>query len=225
MLSVNADAKTIKGVKQGYLTGILYLVPDDEICPNSPNANCQKECLLWAGRGAMDSVYRARLAKTELYKNDPIQFYIKLYKAIYALIRKAKREGLIPVVRLNGTSDIDFSRVYSDFPDIQFYNYTKMPRVSKNANHHLTFSYSGEPAYQKSVEKALRLNMNMAVVFKGKMPAEFMGRPVINGDDNDLRFLDKPGVIVGLKFKGNIRDTKSLFVVDMDKEIPLTLVA
>jgi len=40
------------------------------------------------------------------------------------------------------------------------------------------------------------------VVFAGGMPAEFMGRPVIDGDVTDLRFKDPKGVIVGLHTKG-----------------------
>ena len=39
---------------------------------------------------------------------------------------------------------------------------------------------------------------NVAVVFRGKLPESYLGFPVVNGDDTDLRFLDPKGVIVGL---------------------------
>ena len=41
----------------------------------------------------------------------------------------------------------------------------------------------------------------MAVVFDA-VPTEWQGWTVINGDADDLRFLDPVGVIVGLKAKG-----------------------
>ena len=39
------------------------------------------------------------------------------------------------------------------------------------------------------------------------------GREVINGDETDLRFLDKQNVIVGLKAKGKARKDMSGFVI------------
>jgi hypothetical protein len=39
------------------------------------------------------------------------------------------------------------------------------------------------------------------VPFYRERPATFLGYPVIDGDANDLRFLDPKGVIVALKFK------------------------
>jgi hypothetical protein len=39
---------------------------------------------------------------------------------------------------------------------------------------------------------------NVAVVFRGELPTSYLGFPVVNGDVNDLRFLDPKGVIVGL---------------------------
>jgi hypothetical protein len=34
-----------------------------------------------------------------------------------------------------------------------------------------------------------------------ELPTEYKGFKVINGDENDLRFLDEKNVIVGLKYK------------------------
>ncbi len=55
--------------------------------------------------------------------------------------------------------------------------------------------------------------INVAVVFKDKLPAEFLGFPVIDGDISDTRFLDSQGVIVGLKAKGKAKQDTSGFVV------------
>ena len=56
--------------------------------------------------------------------------------------------------------------------------------------------------------------MNYAVVFKNKkLPAGYDGYPVINGDESDLRFLDKKGVVVGLYAKGHAKKSNSGFAV------------
>jgi hypothetical protein len=52
----------------------------------------------------------------------------------------------------------------------------------------------------------------VAVVFD-KLPETYLGKPVIDGDVSDLRFLDPKGVIVGLKAKGKAKKDSSGFVV------------
>ena len=44
------------------------------------------------------------------------------------------------------------------------------------------------------------------------MPADYMGLPVFNGDESDLRFLDPKGVVVGLYAKGKAKKDTSGFV-------------
>jgi hypothetical protein len=58
-----------------------------------------------------------------------------------------------------------------------------------------------------------KIAYNIAVVFNGDMPIHFKGREVVNGDETDLRFLDKQNVIVGLKAKGKARKDMSGFVI------------
>jgi hypothetical protein len=43
------------------------------------------------------------------------------------------------------------------------------------------------------------------------VPDSFRGRPVVCGDDSDLRFLDPKGVWVGLTAKGKLRQNVSPF--------------
>jgi len=62
--------------------------------------------------------------------------------------------------------------------------------------------------------------MNVAVVFD-RLPEEYMGKPVFNADDTDLRFLDPKGVILGLKAKGRAKKDTSGFV---RRTIPLVSV-
>ena len=58
--------------------------------------------------------------------------------------------------------------------------------------------------------------MNMAVVFRDKnIPKKWQGFDVIDGDKDDLRFLDPRGVVVGLYAKGKAKHDTSGFVVDV----------
>ena len=229
------NPKTIKGEKDGYLTGILYLSPADSVtketlCPYAKIAGCIDGCLYTAGRGIMKPVHMARVRKTIFYL-----FYRKAFMTILAtdikkLKRKAKRDGLTLVIRLNGTSDIQWEHVpYTDlhgksytnifeaFPEITFYDYSKIPTRKVPENYHLTFSYSDRPEYAKVVAKSKAKNptRNIAVVFNGEPPTSFLGKTVISGDNNDLRFTDPENVVVGLTDKGKAKHDTSGFVVNL----------
>lgn len=229
LLGVNSDTKTTKGTTKGFLTGIMYLIPNDSLCPNSMNAGCREGCLVTSGLASVyQSIPAARLKKTQWYENDYASFMLQLCKDIEALIRKAGRENMTPCVRLNGTSDIDWqSKSFTDkdgiwhrnimakYPSLQFYDYSKLPRPVKEKNYHLTFSYSANPDYAKTVKKMLKMPNPIAVVFSTKrFPATFLGRTVVDGDSTDLRFLDADNVVVGLKAKGKMRegDTSGMVV-------------
>ena len=251
LLNVDANPKTVKGQSRGYMTAVLYLAPYKlagyNVCGMAEVAGCIFDCLNTAGRGGiapadsdtvtldgghvvkLNAIQRARIARTRLYMEDRQRFMLQLVKEIRAAKRKADRKNLTLVVRLNGTSDNQWEKIYFGwlnyttnifelFPDIQFYDYTKIPnrRVAHIPNYHLTYSYSARPTYAQYVQRALAFygaGINLAVVFKGKVPATFMGRDVVNGDESDLRFLDPKGVIVALKAKGRARKSTSGFAV------------
>jgi hypothetical protein len=116
-------------------------------------------------------------------------------------------------IRLNGTSDIEYenipvrgyNNIFEMFPDIQFYDYTKIVERFNRvlpSNYDLTFSYSGTEEYRPSVEEAMRLKVRTAFVYQDTMPTEFMGMPVINGDEHDLRFTEPKHVAIALRAKG-----------------------
>jgi len=222
LLGIDTNAKTVKGEKLGYMTGILYLAPSDlstyQVCAKA-SAGCREACLYTAGRGAMSNVKKARIAKTRYFFEDRHAFMAQLVVEIKALIKKARKAGMIPVVRLNGTSDIpwervrvgDYPNIMAMFPEIQFYDYTKRAnRKNIPSNYHLTFSLAEDN--DADAERALAFGLNVAVVFKGGLPETFMGAPVVNGDETDLRFLDEEGVVVGLKAKGKAKKDTSGFV-------------
>jgi hypothetical protein len=218
------NAKTTKGESLGYLTGILYLAPADEsgvmnTCQFASDG-CKAGCLFRAGRGVFDSVYTARVKKTKWLARDRAGFVLQLRKDIAALVRKADKLSLIPAVRLNGTSDLAWMglQLSAEFPPVQFYDYTKLPRPWQRvrANYHLTFSLS-ENNHQDAIA-ALQHNVNVAVVFNTRrhdpLPNIWEGFEVINGDLHDLRFLDASdrGRVIGLRAKGPARKDTSGFV-------------
>lgn len=240
LLGIDTNAKTIKGEKYGIKTAILYLMPAMQsgvnLCANAVIAGCVKACLFKAGRGAMNSVMLSRLRKTLYFNQYRELFMAQLANEIAAQADKAKRNGYKLIVRLNGTSDIrwenipspctfgkaHYSNIFEAFPDIQFYDYTKLAnRRNVPANYDLTFSYSGVEAYQPYVAKAVANGERIAVVFRNRSIVEamlangdtFLGLPIVDGDDTDIRHLDAKGVVVALYAKGPARKDQSGFVV------------
>jgi hypothetical protein len=223
LLSIDSDAKTRKSNAKSneWLTAIQYLAPADlaipgrSVCPTAELAGCKEPCLNLSGRGVMQNVQYARLERTLLYFKDPDAYFDQLYNEVIKAETKAFNRGRMLALRLNGTSDIAWENtgILEDFPQVQFYDYTKLPTRRVPDNYHLTVSYSG--ANENYARKCLASRHNVAVVFRDELPLYWGGREVINGDDHDLRFLDKQGVIVGLKAKGLARKDTSGFVVDL----------
>ena len=137
------------------------------------------------------------------------------------MIAKAGRLNLTPAFRLNATSDlrwetiavtvngVTYPNIMTAFPNIQFYDYTKLAnRRNLPKNYHLTFSLAESNTDQAIT--AFQNGMNVAAVFRTVPTAYTLDAglrsvhvDVINGDETDLRFLDRKGVIVGLKAKGS----------------------
>jgi hypothetical protein len=221
--------KTIKGNKLGYITYIMYLSPFTfnskgiNLCSHA-SKGCAESCLVGSGFGGIfPKVNEARVKRTEYYLSSRVEFINQLYTEIVAAVKKNKDKAIL-TIRLNGTSDITFEKfkifegntknIFEMFPDIQFYDYTKnYTRFDKvlPKNYHLTFSRS-EINHEKSLA-VLKKGYNVAMVFD-KVPEQFEGYEVVNGDNDDLRFLDKVNVIVGLKYKkmtGKGADNKKAF--------------
>ena len=213
------NAKTSKGESLGYLTGILYLAPARSsgfnVCAKA-SAGCEAACLFTAGRGRFSQVQSARLAKTLAYFNDRANFMDDLRLSIRRIVRLAAKQGLKPAVRLNGTSDLPFfnSGIMAEFPKVIFYGYTKRIDFLRKSPENLTFSRSESNRKDVDYILANMPEVNIAVVFRGKLPAVWKGREVINGDLHDCRFLDRKGVIVGLTAKGKAKKDPSGFVVE-----------
>jgi len=209
LLTVDSNAKTVKGQKYGFMTGILYMAPADisgrNVCSMAEIAGCKAACLYTAGRGAMNSVQAARISKAKFFFSNRQAFMEILVKDIKALVRKAGKKGMIPLVRLNGTSDIKWENVRFDYGF---------------GNEQITI--------QKYVNQAIESGMRIAAVFRKRsdIPAKFLGLDCIDGDNTDIRHIDRKGVIVALYAKGKAKKDTSGFVIDTPKRlIPLQLAA
>lgn len=229
LLSAGSNAKTVKGDGKEYLTAIMYLKPYKtagiNLCAMAEQAKCIDPCLVGAGRGQMNSVQAGRLRKTEWFIRDRQGFMAQLHKDILSFVRFCKKKGVQPCVRLNGTSDIRwelvgynaYDNLMQAFPMVQFYDYTKIANRRKVPdNYHLTWSYSAANAAYAAQSVVAKLNdMNIAVVFRKKqdIPATFLGLDTIDGDRDDMRFLDPKGVVVALYAKGKAKKDTSGFVV------------
>jgi hypothetical protein len=219
LLSINGNSKLAKTNKatSDYLFAGLSLYRDHYLCPASKAAGCHDACLVSAGRGRFSNVIEARQRKTDLFRNDFETFKHYLMDDLEFISRKARRENKQPVVRLNVMSDIAWEQfgIPQAYPEIMYYDYTKRAdRLGKTPpNYHLTFSYSGARLFRRSVEKALKTDTNLAVVFSGGLPARFLGRPVVDGDLHDIRIDDTKGLVIGLRAKGQAKTSDSDFVV------------
>ena len=232
------NPKTLKGQSVGYMTYILHLAPASlsgyNTCPKA-TPGCEAACLNTAGRGGMfkkgettNTIQQARIRKTKMFYENRDQFMALLVKDIELAVKQSKRLGLKPVFRLNGTSDIAFEKypvirdgfeynnIFAAFTELTFYDYTAIlgRKVGQYSNYSLTFS--AKDGNDSDVLEAIKQGYNVAVVFgvnkKDPLPETYLGMPVFNGDESDLRFLDPEGVIVGLYAKGKAKKDSTGFV-------------
>ena len=206
----------------------LSMMPSDALCPMRHVAGCAEPCLVSSGRGVFDNVASARQAKTDWFMADKVGFIAQLTKELTNFEKLCSKNGVVPYVRLNVISDIQWElrangSIPQAFPNINFFDYTKIAkRLTKlPANYELMFSYSNATAYKVQVAMALKTNVPMSVVGLGTMPDTFMGKPCVSGDNSDIENLKQRGHIVWLKYKvakgKGINPADSIFVVDMNK--------
>lgn len=221
-----ANAKIRKSAGKGWETLILHLAPFNlsgfQVCSNA-SAGCAAACLNTAGRGKMNSVQAARIRKTKMFFQEREAFKEQIVTELIAFVKRCDKLGVNPAVRMNGTSDIIWEKVwpelFSVFNTIQFYDYTKhykrcLVRHKLPDNYHLTFSRSENN--NELCRRVLRAGrFNVAAVFSSRdFPDTWKGRPTYSADNDDLRFLDPPGGHVGCLYaKGDGKRDSSGFVI------------
>ena len=247
LIAVNSSVKVAKGIKKKYDTGIIYLSPywsfdgSNNLCP-SASPGCRSTCLVTSGQLKNPTPKQAQLDKTNYWLSNPNGFLSQAHKEIESLVNTHSKKGANNLtIRLNGTSDIPFekksytydgkrySSLMDAFPNVQFYDYTKIYDRLGNTpkNYHLTFSAS--EINTELWNKALKRGFQVAMVFgsqPGKtsrstglyiknpqaLPKVYQGYKVVDGDNTDLTFLQPNGVIIGLRMKGKAENDTTGFV-------------
>jgi hypothetical protein len=217
-----------KTAKNDLETFILYMAPANQVkglnlCPFA-STGCKASCLYSAGRGRFSNVQESRINKSKFWGYNREAFYIQLANELLKIHDKAIKQNKQIAVRLNGTSDIDHLYLlerYSgiDFLDqfyssLLFYDYTKnVNHISRYRNTSYKITFSRSETNEAEAKKVLKLGGNIAVVFADQLPEFYLGYPVINGDETDLRYFDPINVVVGLKAKGDAKKDLFGFVV------------
>jgi hypothetical protein len=180
-----------------------------DFCPSSTEG-CRRNCLVDTGFAFNPKVNIGRYYKSRFFIEHRETFLDLLHEELNCF-RGA--------VRLNMFSDLPWEKYIdmSKYEWIQFYDYTKIfDRYDKfldkelPSNYHLTFSYSGRNG--RVCTDLLDENGTVSVVFEGEVPKEFAGYTVINGDENDERWRDVQGRIVGLKWKKSSVDKDANYI-------------
>lgn len=229
--SVDSSQKVLKGKKENFQTLILYLSAGKnagkDVC-SFASTGCRLACLVESGhaliekRAGKNVIALARMVKTWLtiYRKDIAIEVLK--KEIELASARAKRKGHNFAVRLNGTSDLDFYEVYSAFPEVQFYDYTKDPNRVPLPNYHLTFSYSqATKARIAHYKQASARGQAIAFPVRGDEFEQACKLPdCFSMDTTDLRFLDeegKYGILKAKQTEGLAEGVKENFILSLDE--------
>jgi len=236
---LNSNPKLEKSNKYEVLTKGLALAPSFisgfNTC-NFASLGCGLGCLNFSGHGqehmlhnGKHNVLIARIIRTILYYEYRQQFLKQLHKEIKTFFNYVNNQNiknntqLICGIRLNVLSDILWEKIditlFTNNPNITFYDYTKNP--NRNVNHidNYSLTFSRNEINDLYCEQAFNNNMNVAIVFDIKkgytIPKTFRNKNVLDGDLHDARFLDNNNHYVGLRKKGNKKDNTG-FVINVN---------
>jgi len=203
-----------------------------QVCEHA-TAGCMRHCVGKQGLARVfQSIPKARKRKTRFFFKDQESFLILLWYEIAREYGKAYELGIPVFCRLNVFSDLDWPKIapwlFTDFPDIRFYDYTKdkfryvrFQHGRFPENYHLTRSYTENMA-KRTIDRILGNGGTIAVAFrngnKREIPETWKGWPVYDGDLDDRRFLDPGAHIIGLRAKGDSVNDTTGFVVDWGVE-------
>lgn len=178
-------------------------------------AGCRSACLNTSGKGALDSVGRARVWKTRWLAGDPVSFLRYLAEAIDRIpVATWAAAGFTVSFRFNVVSDLPWETIApwlvarAAARGLRLYDYTKWPTARRSGVAGYTLCQS---VHEGTSARALAAAPHPVVVVdvaRGRaLPTSFMGRPVVDGDRSDARFLDPAGAVVLLRYK-EVRTTK-----------------
>lgn len=203
------NPKTLKSRSKGFYQIILHLAPHKlsgyNTCSHSTES-CRKLCLFSSGMGGMlPKVELSRINKTKNFFENNENFLKQLKAEIAYYEQVASNEGLKLLVRLNGTSDLNWYKYklenktfFEYFPHIQFVDYTKNLNLrSLFPNHKIVYSVQRDTLLKGY--KLLKEGHSIAGVFT-EVPKEFEGYAIEPGDEDDVisRHNNK---FIGLRYK------------------------
>jgi len=233
----SANTKTRKSAEKAkeYRIVSLMLAPaatanGKSVCSHSTSA-CERLCVGGDGIGlaqVFQKIGQSRRYKVNWMHADRAAFMKQLETELETEQRLADREGTTLVARLNCFSDLNWFSLIRRFPSMIAYDYTKnLARITspdKPENYWLTGSWTENKANQRDCIELLRKGENIAIAF-ADLSGHFVGNRALNqripktwtldgtsfhvldGDDTDLRMLDRRakrgqnGFVVALRLK------------------------
>lgn len=226
---LTAPDANVKMAKSEKPTFGVTLMPDTQsgsvnACACS-TAGCRAACFVnKTGKGALDTVQKARQTRTEFMSERPGMAKALILDEVERAKSgrvgntgpRADRAMKYPKgigLRPNVASDLRYEEAFPeilDMPHVQAYDYTKFPpmrdrrKALTDHNYNLTYSVGG-PQSIRTAEEYLDAGGNATVVLdvprNADMPKEFRGRPLSDADPSDWRPADKPGHWMGLRHK------------------------
>lgn len=242
ILSANSKLRKLPGRAGRYRAIGLAMAPaaysGKDLCAWRTDG-CTAACNgFWSGMNVTVSTRLALIGRAILFNWFRKLFAEKLRAELRNFRKLCARNGVIPAVRLNVSTDVVYERLFpelfAEFAEISFLDYTKaLPkhRPTLPANYQLCHSFN-EKTTTADVEAIVSAGRNVVIAFDsayapskglwGALPktvrfTDDSGRdftlPVVNGDRHDLRLadMDGRGVVVGLHGKsGRNRVEKSV---------------
>ena len=201
----------------------LHLSPgrvDGHMICGDASPGCLRGCLNTCGRGGMNVVQRARLAKTRKFLQDPNAFALELDDEMRAAVRTASRKGIDQWFRLNLTSEIWWESYISTDLLRHCYDYTKSQDRWRRQPYHLTLSWNecfwqspATLARESTTRPGVAVVVDPAIHARLTRKQTFHGVAIVDGTLDDQRPYDPAGALILLKPLGKLKSDTSGFVI------------
>lgn len=232
---LSSSVKFSKTHKKIGVTG-MYLAPATMVqglntCKFA--GKCKKGCIAYTGKMKFNGLTYSNRLKALYYHTE--RYLVEMLADLVELSNKLEDSKKV-MVRLNGTSDLNFTLVIDmqsfirDYPNVLgFYDYTKRPlNIGINDMYHLTYSWSET----STIRQASRFD-RVAVVLTQKDIEWLQNDPLIghlwsDGDQHDLRPLDNTKLVY-LKAKvASLKDNPDIgidedFITTFEQAFMLTV--
>ena len=176
---------------------------------------CIGGCLQHSGHNVYSKSDFARIARTVAFTMEPPTFVDRLRKEIDRFIKRTRKKGLEPSVRINLLSDATTLawNMAHEFSNVQFVDYTKeilgveklmdYGSVPSNLSWGISLSETNWKEWRRVMDRGMYWGAVVIDAKKGSaIPQSFDGLDCIDGDLSDARWLTPPGSVAVLRIKG-----------------------